>query len=358
MKNWMKRSVSILLAVCLLPLTACGDNDKASTTKNTTAMTKQSVSTTASVATTVTTTESVQTETTTTAESITVSVIDPTTTVTTTAKPTTTTTQTTTQTTTTTTTKPTTPAKPAKEWELYWSDEFDGDSLDMTKWNIELGKTGTVVKKKENVAVENGDCVITLRRDDSTPGYEYSSAYVTTAYKFSFCYGRLEFRAKLPVGQGVWPALWTLGDNYLEIGNDEKAWPLCGEIDVMELVGSSAPQNPFDSKKIMGTLHWGSNRDNHQQAHNSWLLGESPADDYHIYAVEWDENEMVWYVDDRVYLRVSMDDPTMGTAFMQKHWIIMNINLNGYDGYNKYDDTTPDEERMYVDYVRVYKEKK
>ena len=108
----------------------------------------------------------------------------------------------------------------------------------------------------------------------------------------------------------------------------------------------------------MGTLHWGPNRDNHQQAHNSWILGESPADDYHIYAVEWNEDEIVWYVDNRVYLRVSMDAPTMGTAFMQKHWIIMNINLNGYDGYNKYDDTTPEEERMYVDYVRVYKEKR
>lgn len=351
MKQIAKRSLSLLLAVCLLPLTACGGENVAKTTitetrsvMGTTAVTEMvttSVSTQGAAATTTGATSATPS---TSVATTSVAVPDATTSVM--------------LTTTTTQTRPTTPAAPVKEWELYWSDEFDGDSLDMSKWNIESGTTGTVVKKKENVSVENGDCVITLRRDDSTLGYEYSSAYVTTAYKFSFCYGRLEFRAKLPVGQGVWPALWTLGDNYLEIGNDEKAWPLCGEIDVMELIGSSNAQNPFDSKKIMGTLHWGPNRDNHQQAHNSWILGESPADDYHIYAVEWNEDEIVWYVDNRVYLRVSMDDPTMGTAFMQKHWIIMNINLNGYDGYNKYDDTTPEEERMYVDYVRVYKEKR
>lgn len=354
MRRMVKCSLSLLLAVCLLPLTACSGEEKVSNVAKTTVTATQSVMGTASVTQMVTTSVSTQGETTTTTGAVSTT---PSTTI---RNSTTTTTETTlaTQTTTTTQVRPTVPAVPEKEWELYWSDEFDGDSLDMTKWNIEGGSTGTVVKKKENVAVENGDCVITLRRDDSTPGYEYSSAYVTTAYKFSFCFGRLEFRAKLPVGQGVWPALWTLGDNYLEIGNDEKAWPLCGEIDVMELIGSSNPQNPFDSKKVMGTLHWGPNRDNHQQAHNSWILGESPADDYHIYAVEWNEDEIVWYVDNRVYLRVSMDDPTMGTAFMQKHWIIMNINLNGYDGYNKYDDTTPEEERMYVDYVRVYKEKR
>ena len=354
MKRIAKRSLSLLLAVCLLLLTACGGDSESSNAAKATATATQSALGTTAVTEMGTTSVSAQAETTTTAIVVTTA---PSTSATTTSTVVTDATTSVMQTTTATQTRPTTPVVPAKEWELYWSDEFDGDSLDMTKWNIESGTTGTVVKKKENVTVENGDCVITLRRDDSTPGYEYSSAYVTTAYKFSFCYGRLEFRAKLPVGQGVWPALWTLGDNYLEIGNDEKAWPLCGEIDVMELVGSSNPQNPFDSKKIMGTLHWGSDRDNHQQAHKSWILGESPADDYHIYAVEWDENEMVWYVDDRVYMRVSMDDPTMGTAFMQKHWIIMNINLNGYDGYNKYDDTTPEEECMYVDYVRVYKEK-
>ena len=348
-RNVFTRWACLMLVCCLLVgVCACGETENgAEDAAPTTVTTEPSTTTT-------TTTESTTADTTTTVttEEVTTVTTLTTTTATTTEAPTTTTATTTKAPTTTTT------AAPKKEWELFWSDEFDGDKLDMSKWNVESGSTGTVIKKKENVKVENGDCVITLRRDNPTADIAYSSAYVTTAYNFSFCYGRLEFRAKLPVGQGVWPALWTLGDNYLEIANDEKGWPLCGEIDVMELVGSSNSQNPFDNKKILGTLHWGPDRANHQQAHYAWILGESPADDYHIYAVEWDENEMVWYVDDRAYLRVKLDDPTMGTAFMQKHWIIMNINLNGNDGYNKFDDTTPDTASMYVDYVRVYKEKK
>ena len=349
----MKRSVFrqmacfVLLCYLMVSMCSCGDVEHAAEDTATTTVTTESSATT-------TTVELSANDTSATTEEVTTVTTLTTTTATTTAAPTTTATATTTTTKAPTTT---TTAAPQKEWELFWSDEFDGDSLDMTKWNIERGTNGPVVKKAENVKVEDGDCVITLRRDNPADGYEYSSSYVTTANKFSFCFGRLEFRAKLPVGQGVWPALWTLGDNYLTIGNDEKAWPLCGEIDVMELIGSSDPHNPFDNKKILGTLHWGHDRDNHKQAHNSWFLVDSPADDYHIYAVEWDENEMVWYVDEKAYLRVKMDDPTMGTAFMQKHWIIMNIGLCNWDG-SSYDETTPDTASMYVDYVRVYKEKK
>lgn len=340
MKSRMARYLSLFSSLCLLLcLCACGRTADSADDGNVTI-----VSTTAS-ATTVTTTTATTTVTTATQTEATVM-----------------TTTTTLVTTTTTTTQPpttTTTATPAKQWELYWSDEFEGDSLDMSKWNIEGGTSDPVVKKAENVKVEDGNCVITVRRDDSTPGYEYSSAYVTTAYKFSFCYGRLEFRAKLPTGQGVWPALWTLGDNYLSIGDDTKAWPLCGEIDVMELVGSSDPGNPFPNKTVMGTLHWGPDRDNHQQAHTKKLLSGSLSENYHVYAIEWDMDEIVWFVDDREYMRVSLDDPTMGTAFMQKHWIIMNINLYTWGGeFNSVGETTPLPQSMYVDYVRVYKEKK
>ena len=344
-----KRVVALLLALCMIPLTACGQSATDGDSEPTVSVVTTTVTTTAAPTTVTTTATTAATET---------STVTTTTTTAATTVPATTVTQVPTDTkmasTTMTTQAPTTTttAKPQKVWELYWSDEFDGDGLDMSKWNIESGTNGEVVKKAENVKVEDGNCVITVRRDDSTPGFDYSSAYVTTAYKFSFCFGRLEFRAKLPTGQGMWPALWTLGDNYLTIGDDAKAWPLCGEIDVMELVGSSDPQNPFDNKKILGTLHWGPDRDSHEQAHKSLLLSESPADDYHVYAVEWDEDEMVWFVDDREYMRVKLDDPDMGSAFLQKHWIIMNINLSNHD------DTTPDSASMYVDYVRVYKEKK
>lgn len=341
----MKRICCLLLVIGLLPLVACGQSAEEPITNETVSTVSTAVSTTTTTTMVEDTTET--TTTTTEAETTTTSV---------------TTTTITTIVTTTTTTEPyipttTTTTKPAKEWELYWSDEFDGNALDETKWNVELGTTSAVVKKRDNVTVEDGNCVITLRRDNPKDGYQYSSAYVTTAYKFSFCFGRLEFRAKLPVGQGVWPALWTLGDNYLSIANDELGWPLCGEIDVMELVGSSNPSNPFDNKTIMNTLHWGPDRNHHEQAHKKVLLRESAAKDYHIYAIEWDIDAIVWFVDDQEYLRVPLTDPDMGTAFLQKHWIIMNINLCDW-GTNCYNETTPDEQSMYVDYVRVYKEKK
>lgn len=349
-----KRVLCLLLVLCLLPLAACGQKEEQPTDNGATT----TVSTAPSETATTTTTEAptTETETTTTEAPTTETTTQTTTTATTTTVITTTTTV---VTTTTTTRRPTTTttAAPAKEWELYWSDEFEGDSLDMSKWNIESGTNGPIVKKKENVKVEDGNCVITIRRDDSTHGYSYSSAYVTTARKFSFCFGRLEFRAKLPVGQGMWPALWTMGDNYLTIGDDATAWPLCGEIDVMELVGSSKEGNPFANKTVWTTLHWGPDRNSHESAHRETLIFSSLVDEYHIYAIEWDEEEIVWFVDDKECMRVKLDDPTMGTAFLQNHWIIMNINLYEHD-VNGYDETTPLPQSMYVDYVRVYKEKK
>lgn len=354
-RSVIKRVLCLMLALCLLPLTACGEKAEQPADEVTASTVSTAPSETTTTTTAASTTETTEDTTTTSAITTTQATTTATTTTTTAA-----TTTTTTIVTTTTTQRPTTTttAAPAKEWELYWSDEFEGDTLDKSKWNIESGTSGPIVKKAENVKVEGGDCVITLHRDDSTPGYEYSSAYVTTAKKFSFCFGRLEFRAKLPVGQAVWPALWTMGNNYLTIGDDTKAWPLCGEIDVMELVGSSDPNNPFDNRKIMGTLHWGPNRDAHEQAHGlKYLLTGNASLDYHIYAIEWDENQIVWYVDDEEYMTVTLDDPDMGTAFLQKHWIIMNINLYEW-GASAYNETTPDSVSMYVDYVRVYKEKK
>ncbi|MBR3779114.1 MAG: glycoside hydrolase family 16 protein [Clostridia bacterium] len=351
-----KRILCLLLALCLLPLTACGKPSEAppdggtassvSTAPSATVSTTATTSTTAVTAdTTVTATQTTEKETTMTTTTTTV-----TTTTTTTAAPTTTTT---TKIPTTTTT-----AKPQKQWELYWSDEFEGDSLDMTKWNIETGTNGPVVKDPNNVKVEDGNCVITIEKDNPRDGYQYSSAYVTTAGKFSFCFGRLEFRAKLPTGQGMWPALWTMGDNYFTLGNDEVAWPRCGEIDVMELVGASSESgNPFANKTVLTTLHWGPDRDSHKEAHKQTLIFSSLSEEYHTYAIEWDEKKIVWFVDDKELMTVTLDDPDMGTAFLQKHWIIMNINLYEW-GSQAYNETTPELAHMFVDYVRVYKEKK
>lgn len=345
---FFKRCLCLLLTLCLLPLTACGQKSESSVGDDTVSV----VSTTATVLTTSAATTETTVVTTTATEQATTAIA----TATTTATMTTTTTTTVAPIITTTAAfaaTTTTTSKLQKQWELYWSDEFEGDSLDSSKWNVESGTSSLAVKKADNVKVEDGNCVITVRSDDSTLDYEYSTAFVTTAHKFSFCYGRLEFRAKLPSGQGVWPALWTLGDNYLTIGDDTTAWPLCGEIDIMELVGSNGMR---ENQRIMATLHWGPDRDNHEQAHSAWYLPEPASEAYHIYAVEWDENEIVWFVDDIEYLRVSLDDPDMGDAFAANHWIIMSVDLYGY-GDLQVNETTVLPQSMYVDYVRVYKEK-
>lgn len=349
-----KRVLCLLLVLCLLPLAACGQKEVQPTDNG--ATTAVSTAPSEAVTTTTTTATTTEAETTTTTEPTT----ETTTQTTTTTATTTVTTTTTTVVTTTTTRRPTTTttAAPAKEWELYWSDEFEGNALDRSKWNIETGTNGPIVKDPNNVKVEDGNCVITIEKDHPRDGYQYSSAYVTTAGKFSFCFGRLEFRAKLPTGQGMWPALWTMGDNYFTLGNDEVAWPRCGEIDVMELVGTSGESgNPFANKTVWTTLHWGPNRDAHEEAHKETLIFSSLSEEYHTYAIEWDEKKIVWFVDDKELMTVTLDDPDMGMAFIQKHWLIMNINLYEW-GNTGFNESTPKLAHMYVDYVRVYKEKK
>ena len=349
-----KRVLCLLLVLCLLPLSACGKTEEQPADNG--ATTTVSTAPSEAVTTTTTTATTTEAETTTTTEPTT----ETTTQTTTTTATTTVTTTTTTVVTTTTTRRPTTTttAAPAKEWELYWSDEFEGNALDRSKWNIETGTNGPIVKDPNNVKVEDGNCVITIEKDHPRDGYQYSSAYVTTAGKFSFCFGRLEFRAKLPTGQGMWPALWTMGDNYFTLGNDEVAWPRCGEIDVMELVGSSGESgNPFANKTVWTTLHWGPNRDAHEEAHKETLIFSSLSEEYHTYAIEWDEQKIVWFVDDKELMTVTLDDPDMGMAFIQKHWLIMNINLYEW-GNTAFNEFTPELAHMYVDYVRVYKEKK
>lgn len=267
-------------------------------------------------------------------------------------------------TTTTTTAAPTKPTDypdkhPGSQWKLIWSDEFGGTALDRSKWNIEDGGgNSSYIKKASNVKVEGGKCVLTLIRDNSTAGYEYSGASITTAHKFSFQYGRLEFRAKLPYGQGVWPALWTMGDYYLTT-SDQLGWPRCGEIDVMELLGKGGAEDENirrENKKVTGNLHWGANRDVHQENGSYLFLKDSASMSYHLYAIEWDEKEIVWYVDDVETNRVSLDDPTMLDSFHQKHWIIMNVAMGNFEPYFP-DARTPVPQSMYVDYVRVYQKK-
>ena len=249
---------------------------------------------------------------------------------------------------------------PGDEWELFWSDEFNGTTLDKSRWNIETGVSGDLFcRTEENVSVQSGVLRLGFRKEKRM-GKEYSAASVTTARKFSFQYGRLEFRARLPYGQGAGSALWTMGDSYLDASSDETGWPVCGEIDVMEACGAGTDANKYDSLlNYISTcnLHWGADRDNERNIGTTrYRADEVLADAYHIYAIEGGENKIRYFFDDMLIREVSLDDATMLDAFHQKHWIIISTRPIHW-GDNPIDETCPLPQYFYVDYVRVYKKK-
>ncbi|HCQ15079.1 MAG TPA: glycoside hydrolase, partial [Cryomorphaceae bacterium] len=143
-------------------------------------------------------------------------------------------------------------------YNLVWQDDFNGNSLSTTDWNYEIG-TGSngwgnnelQYYRKENTEVKDGYLIITAKKENFG-GREYTSSRLTTQGKQSFKYGRIDIRAALPYGQGIWPALWMLGSSHSSVG-----WPRCGEIDIMEMVGGNVPGG--GESRVHGTVHWDNN---------------------------------------------------------------------------------------------------
>lgn len=247
-------------------------------------------------------------------------------------------------------------------WVLTWSDEFNGSSIDTSKWIHDIG-TGVngwgneelqyFTDSSSNSYIENGELVIEAKQE-SFGGMDYTSARLKTEGLQSFRYGKLEARIKLPYGEGIWPAFWLLGDNYSSID-----WPYCGEIDIMELTGGpeDAILNRGDNK-IHGNVHWYGEaqeepasleeRGEHILASGIW------ADNYHIFSIEWDLSEIRWYVDGEQYHSVNISDEDE-LELNRSHYLILNVAVGGYwPGFNI--DTTVLPQKMYVDYVRYYEE--
>lgn len=261
------------------------------------------------------------------------------------------------------TTFKTLPGTSSKRLTLIWSDEFDGDVINESTWNFNIGNgcphlcfwgnNELQYYKKENAFVENGYLIIEARREnvvDPTTGrtHEYTSARLDTISKFKVMYGRIEVRAKLPSGKGLWPAIWMLGEEWtLE---NAKAWPSCGEIDIVELIGS-------DPATIHGTVHapfcYGARG---VTSHFSLPKGRSFSDDFYVFAVEWTSEYIAWFVDDQLYhvvTRKEMELRGCKWVFDKPFHIIINVAVGGY-WPGPPDSTTPFPVRMYVDYVRVY----
>jgi len=230
-----------------------------------------------------------------------------------------------------------------------WSDEFDGaaGSLpDASKWTYDLGAGGwgnqelqTYTNQTENVHLDGqGHLVIHV---SSTPS-GYTSARLKTQGKFTTQYGRIEARAKLPSGQGLWPAFWMLGANISTVG-----WPTCGEIDIMENVGREPSTNH-------GTLH-GPGYSGGNGISSSYVLSGSRrfSDDFHVFAVQWAPQSVTFSVDDVVYATVTPAALRGATwVFDKPFFLILNVAVGGtFPGSP--DATTQFPQEMIVDYVRV-----
>ena len=233
---------------------------------------------------------------------------------------------------------------------LAWADEFDGVNLDLNSWSYETGATGwgnnelqNYQEGDANAFLSDGKLVIEAR-EENVGGASYTSARLITAGKKEFMFGRVDIRAKLPEGQGIWPALWMLGSNFWTTG-----WPACGEIDIMELVG-------HEPDKVHGTVHWGpQGASTSMSAGNSWSLSSGKfSDEFHVFSLIWEFNSVKIYIDDILYLEI--DENTVGAQnypYNQDFFFIFNIAVGG-NWPGSPDASTQFPQRMFVDYIRVF----
>ncbi len=236
-------------------------------------------------------------------------------------------------------------------YNLVWNDEFNGNKLNAADWNFELG-TGNSgwgnnelqYYLKENTSVSDGVLTITAKKQAVNTSL-YSSSRITTQRKRSFKYGRIDIRAALPKGQGMWPALWMLGDNVNTV-----SWPKCGEIDIMEMVGGTASGK--SDRTIYGTLHWDNNNSHAETGNSNVLPVGTFADEWHVFSIVWDENKIKWYRDNIQFSVVDITPPGL-SEFHEKFFFIFNVAVGGNWPGNP-DASTIFPQKMYVDYIRVF----
>lgn len=248
-----------------------------------------------------------------------------------------------------------TPTPTLENWTLAWSDEFnqpDGSPVDETKWTHQVGGNGWgnaemeyYTDRTENSYIENPDSkngVLVIKAIKEKYEYlSYTSARLITSKKFEPTFGRFEARAQIPYGQGIWPAIWMLGT--------QNVWPNSGEIDIMENIGK-------EPGLVHGTIH-GPGYSGAKGIGKPYTLpeGQRFADDFHLYAVEWEPNIIRFYVDNNLYQTLTPTDLPEGTSWVYDHpfYLLMNVAVGG--GWpGKPDETTTFPQTLKVDFVRVY----
>jgi len=243
-----------------------------------------------------------------------------------------------------------------KEWSLVWSDEFDGTGLpDTNKWSYNFGNWGWgnnepqyyTSSRLENARQENGTLIIEARRNDA--GNEWTSARLTTQGKESFLYGRIEFRAKVPVTRGTWSAGWLLGDEY----RDELSWPYCGEIDVLECVGYEIDDSTGNGKNH-ATCHTRSYYFKQGNQIGSEIEVSAMNTTFHTYAIEWYPDVIYGFLDGEKYYTYDMNKDELEWPFDKAQNIIINLAIGGGWGGLQGIDESVDSHQYILDYVRVY----
>jgi beta-glucanase (GH16 family) len=227
---------------------------------------------------------------------------------------------------------------------LVWSDEFDLDGPpDPSKWEYDLGAGGwgnaeleNYTNRTDNSIVSNGTLKI-IAKAESYNGSAYTSARLLTKDKFSFKYGKIEARAKLPEGVGTWAAIWMLGDNISTVG-----WPACGEIDIMEHLGRQL-------NKIYGTLHHPGHSGGNGDGSTVTIANATATTEFHKYSVEWSDTFIRILVDDVVFYNFINAG---NLPFNQNFFIILNVAMGGNFGGAV--DPAFTSGVMEIDYVRVY----
>jgi beta-glucanase (GH16 family) len=231
-----------------------------------------------------------------------------------------------------------------KNYDLIWSDEFNGNLIDTLNWNFETGGHGwgnneQQYYQRNNATVSDGNLVITAKRE-TVGSNNYTSSRMTTKRKREFLYGKITARIKIPVGQGIWPAFWMLGASI-----DSVDWPRCGEIDIMEHINTE--------NLLYGTLHWDDK--GHIQKGDTTVFTPTG---FHEYAIEWDADSIRWYIDEKKYSEIVIRDSVNSTnEFHQPFYILLNVAVGG-NWPGQLVDTAAIPATMLVDYVRVFRKRK
>ena len=242
-----------------------------------------------------------------------------------------------------------------KGWNIVWQDEFDKDSLDLTKWSRETGGHGWgnnelqfYTDSDSNSYVENGNLILKAQvvpqGIGSSKGLRYySSARLRTYGKGDWKYGRIEVKAKVASGQGIWPAIWMLPTDWLFGG-----WPSSGEIDIMEHVG-------YDLGVVHGSVHTEAYNHKINTQRSSARKIANVDTEFHVYSIIWDKDKISFFIDDVQYFLFENDQQGNYKTwpFDQRFHLLINIAVGG-DWPGKPDNSTNFPRKMLVDYVRVY----